>query len=224
MAEPTQMLILSIAASKSIEDSTSSAGKTWQQMLEIVRKSEGYKRLYWGRHVEKPDNVQLHIVRTLHEHHQTFLASPSCTTLTNLLKTLTTSPPTIRHALISEFSLSCKSLGKGAPVTGTAIYLKCTEGWDMAWARWVAFVQTVPGFLGIAGGHIIEAVNRHERAFIALVGWESVAVHDAYHHTRHFKEEGMKVLLDEAEGMYAYYGHIDFSHGEEKRGWGESKV
>jgi hypothetical protein len=61
MAEPTQMLVLSIPASKPIEDTTSPAGKTWQEILELIRKSEGYKRLYWGRHVEKPDNVQLHI-------------------------------------------------------------------------------------------------------------------------------------------------------------------
>jgi len=63
MAEPTQMLVLSIPASKPIEDPTSPAGTTWQEILELIRKSEGYKRLYWGRHVEKPDHVQLHIGR-----------------------------------------------------------------------------------------------------------------------------------------------------------------
>jgi hypothetical protein len=61
MAEPTQMLILSIPTSLTIEDPTSPAGKTWNEILDIVRKSEGYKRLYWGRHVEKTENVQLHI-------------------------------------------------------------------------------------------------------------------------------------------------------------------
>jgi hypothetical protein len=61
MAEPTQMLILSIPTSLPIEDPTSPAGKTWNEILDIVRKSEGYKRLYWGRHVEKLENVQLHI-------------------------------------------------------------------------------------------------------------------------------------------------------------------
>jgi hypothetical protein len=61
MAEPTQMLILSIPPSESIQDPTSSAGKVWQAILNIIRKSEGYKRLYWGRRVEKADNVQLHV-------------------------------------------------------------------------------------------------------------------------------------------------------------------
>ncbi len=63
---------------------------------------------------------------------------------------------------------------------------------------------------------MLESVNGHERAFIALVGWESVAVHEAYHHTRHFREEGRRVLLEPVEGGYAYYGHIGFSHAEEK--------
>ena len=64
MAEPTQMLILSIPTSLSIEDATSPAGKTWNEILDIVRKSQGFKRLYWGRHVEKQENVQLHIGTT----------------------------------------------------------------------------------------------------------------------------------------------------------------
>jgi hypothetical protein len=65
MAEPTQMLILAIPASKPIEDPTSPAGTTWQEILELIRKSERYQRLYWGRHVEKLDNVQLHIGKDL---------------------------------------------------------------------------------------------------------------------------------------------------------------
>lgn len=43
----------------------------------------------------------------------------------------------------------------------------------------------------------------------------------AYHHTRHFREEGRKVLLDEAEGGYAHYGHIAFAHHEAKGENGE---
>jgi hypothetical protein len=42
-----------------------------------------------------------------------------------------------------------------------------------------------------------------------------IADPQAYHHTRHFREEGRKVLLDEAEG-YAHYGHIAFTHHEDQ--------
>jgi hypothetical protein len=74
---------------------------------------------------------------------------------------------------------------------------------------------------------VLEAVNGNERSFIALVGWENVAIHEAYHHTRHFREEGRKVLLDEAEARYAYYGHIAFAHhevGKEVEGTGGAKL
>jgi hypothetical protein len=98
-------------------------------------------------------------------------------------------------------------------VTGTAIYLSTTTAWDMAWANWVSIVQHVPGFMGIAGGPVIEAVNGCERGFIALVGWENVEVHDAYHHTKHFRDR-RRILLDPAKDEYAYYGHIAFAHNE----------
>jgi hypothetical protein len=68
MAEPTQMLIVSIPTSKPIEDPASQAGKIWQEILELIRSSEGYRRLYWGRQVEKSENVQLHIGEDLLAH------------------------------------------------------------------------------------------------------------------------------------------------------------
>jgi hypothetical protein len=61
MAEPTQILTISLPPSTPIEDRTTSPGKTWQQILELIRLSPGYQRLYWGRHIEDPDKVQLHI-------------------------------------------------------------------------------------------------------------------------------------------------------------------
>jgi len=56
---------------------------------------------------------------------------------------------------------------------------------------------------------VIEAVGGHENCFIALVGWESVEVHEAYHRTEHFKQR-RRILLDPAKGGYALYGHIGF--------------
>lgn len=114
----------------------------------------------------------------------------------------------IRHAHVSEFSPKCKSLGKGSPVTGTAIYLSTDANWDAAWANWVSIVQHVPGFLGIAGGPVLETVDGHKNAFVALVGWENVEVHDAYHHTKHFRDR-RRILLDPCKG-FNYYGHIVF--------------
>lgn len=102
-------------------------------------------------------------------------------------------------------------------------------------------MQSVPGFLGIAGGPVLEAVEedsgrRHsngngngggdsdsegkgglvwrERCFVALVGWENVRVHEEYHHTRHFRER-RGILLGPAKGGFVGYGHIAFGGSSE---------
>lgn len=165
---------------------------------------------------ENPELIQNAVRETLQDHHD-FKASPASLKYERLVSKLVSGHITIRYAAVKEFSAGCASLGKGSPVTGTAIYLGTTPDWDSAWAKWIGIVQHVPGFMGIAGGYMIEPVDGHEKAFIALVGWENVEVHDAYHHTEHFRER-RRILLDPCE-RYNYYGHIAFADsGAEKKG------
>lgn len=117
---------------------------------------------------------------------------------------------TIRHAVLTENSPNCQALGKGAPVTGTAIYLGTDEAWDAAWALWATIVPHVQGCLGISGGYIIEPIEGHERCFIAWVGWENVEVHSAYHHTEHFRERS--IILRQGHKGFREYGHAAFNH------------
>jgi hypothetical protein len=147
------------------------------------------------------------------EDHLGFKNSSEGAEYEKLVAKIANDDPIIRYAAVSEFSPGCKSLGKGAPVTGTAIYLSTTPEWDAAWAKWVDIVQHVPGFLGIAGGPMIGEVDGHKNAFIALVGWENVEVHNAYHHTQHFRER-RRILLDPAE-RFDHYGHIAFGDSDD---------
>lgn len=161
------------------------------------------------------------------QHHKTFLSSPAFKSLTTLAtsisppssKTTSLPPPlTIRHALLHAYhpSHASQSLGLGAPVTGTAVYfITSPPVWDAAYAKWSTIVPSVPGFMGISGGYIEEPVDGKEKSFIALVGWESVAAHDAYHRTLHFKANAG--VLAEGQGGYAEYGHIAFAQ-EDGRG------
>jgi hypothetical protein len=76
--------------------------------------------------------------------------------------------------------------------------------------------------MGIAGGPVLEAVkDRHgkmqERCYVAVVGWENVEVHDAYHHTQHFWDR-RRILLDPAKGGFVGYGHIAFGSSSEGEG------
>ena len=61
MAEATQMIILPIPISSNLDDATSKDGKAWQEVLNFIKKQPGFQRVYWGRQVETPEKVQLHI-------------------------------------------------------------------------------------------------------------------------------------------------------------------
>ena len=52
-----------IPTSSKLDDKASPEGKSWEEALNVIRQQPGYQRLYWGRQVETPENVQLHIGR-----------------------------------------------------------------------------------------------------------------------------------------------------------------
>lgn len=134
--------------------------------------------------------------------------------------------PTIRHAYIGEYLPGVKSLGKGAPFTGTAIYLDLDgPKWDEAWKRWATIISHVKGYMGIAGGPIVEDVDGYKNCFIALVGWSSIEEHEAYHHTKDFAEK-RHILHDagRSKKKFTRYGHIAFENGETEEGKVESKL
>ncbi|KAJ5708995.1 hypothetical protein N7493_010329 [Penicillium malachiteum] len=217
-AVPTQMIIIPIKDDLHIDDPTSKEGHIWAQVLEILQKWGGFHRLYWGRHNEEQGQVHLHIVReSLHQHYA-LLASPDWQQIITQLAGLGVSSAlalTVRHAMISEFSSNPKSLGNGAPVTGTAIYLTPDpEGWEKTWALWTSIVSTVPGCIGVTGGWMVEPVEGN-LSYIVYVGWESVEVHDSYHHTRHFRERA--IVLREHNAGYREYGHVVFNHSRSRR-------
>lgn len=112
--------------------------------------------------------------------------------------------------MMSEFTPQPKALGNGAPVTGTAIYLTPDPaGWEATWALWTTIVPKVPGCLGVTGGWMVEPMEE-QLCYVVYVGWESVEVHDAYHHTNHFRQR--VVILREHNEGYREYGHVAFKH------------
>ena len=50
--QPTQIITILIRESASIEDSNTDDGKVWNAALDILESSEGFRALYWGKHVE----------------------------------------------------------------------------------------------------------------------------------------------------------------------------
>ena len=61
VAPVTEIDILPISVDFKLDDAASAEGKTWNELLNLIKSSRGYEGLYWGRQVETPGNVQLHI-------------------------------------------------------------------------------------------------------------------------------------------------------------------
>ncbi|KAH7035867.1 uncharacterized protein B0I36DRAFT_382491 [Microdochium trichocladiopsis] len=89
----TQILYLDVDPARNLEDESTRDGKLWAEMLDLLQDSPGFKRLYWGRRLEEPEKVQIHVVRDTIDAHQTFLSSPSFQQdLINKIRRLTVLP------------------------------------------------------------------------------------------------------------------------------------
>lgn len=164
-------------------------------------------------------------VRDTLQQHYSLLSSPEWAHLTQQLSNLFTPPSTsspsaitVRHAQISDFTPYPQGLGKGAPVTGTAIYLAVddpADGWERVWALWTTLISRVRGCLGCSGGWVVEPVDGHARCYTVWVGWESVEIHDAYHYTKDFWKK--RVILGLHNLGWREYGHVAFTEGRSRR-------
>ncbi|KAI1857705.1 hypothetical protein JX265_011120 [Neoarthrinium moseri] len=219
MASPvTQIHYLTIDTSKDLTDTDSEAGKAWTRALDLLEHFSGFRRLYWGRSPEDETKVQLHVVRDTRAQHQAFLSSPEHTAFQAILQTLVSSsspsPPLVRHAQLRDFTPGSQALGCGAPVSGTAVYVSTDAAWhEGAWPLWTHIVPAVDGCLGCSGGPLEEVVDGHGSCYLVYVGWETVAKHDAYHHTRHFARHG--IILRKGNKGWREYGHVRFEGARE---------
>ena len=159
------------------------------------------------------------------------------TALLQLLSTSGSKSPiqAIRYARLTDLTPKSQALGRGAPFTGTAIYLKPTAAWNEgAWPLWTHIVRHIDGCLGCSGGPLsapvellegpVLAENRYKQSevkkgekwdgYLVYVGWESVEKHEAYHHTKHFAEH--RVVLRCGNEGFAEYGHVVFEGRRER--------
>ncbi|KAK5070316.1 hypothetical protein LTR70_010686 [Exophiala xenobiotica] len=218
-----------------IKDLSSNAGKIWSRALDAVTKSEGYQMLFWGRCVEQPEKVQLHVVRSSLSQHCLYLESEAYRALLDHVSSLVNPavPPVVRHVNPMANYTSSPTTAFRAPVTGTAIYTRTTPAWHQgSWPCWTHIVRHVKGCTGIAGGKLLEPFDAKvstrlagasaprkahksgsmpeqiEDCFLVYVGWETIKAHTDYHHTKHFRDHSI-VLTIGNEG-WREYGHVKF--------------
>lgn len=89
----TQIFYLVIPPHEKLGNKTSKAGQQWSHVLDVLETSPGYQRLYWGRRLEEPENVQLHVGQ--------FIAPSSALEARDIVEiwiTRTNSPSSPRHS------------------------------------------------------------------------------------------------------------------------------
>lgn len=57
----TQILYVDIPPSSDLGNISTELGQIWAKLLDSIASSPGFVRLYWGRRLEEPEKVQLHI-------------------------------------------------------------------------------------------------------------------------------------------------------------------
>ncbi|KAK8029828.1 hypothetical protein PG993_011119 [Apiospora rasikravindrae] len=217
----TQVLYVDIPPSSDLADKSTEPGLKWAKLLNTIACSPGFVRLYWGRRLEEPEKVQLHIVKdTLANHHSFFALSDYVNETLPVLKSLAVpgSPISIRHMSLAQQALANPFSNSllGYPI-GTAIYKSCNDAWhEGAWPLWTHVVRHIPGCLGIAGGQVHEPVDGMVGSYCVYVGWQTVRHHDDYHHTDHFKKHS--VILRIGHEGWTEYGHVVFMGIRESAG------
>ena len=115
---------------------------------------------------------------------------------------------------MQEFTPNCQALAKGAPFTGSAIYVGTDAAWhEGAWPLWTHLVRYIDGCLGCAGGKLVEPVDGFENSYIVYVGWETIEKHEHVHTLKWF--ENRKVILALGNKGYREYGHVKFEGSRE---------
>jgi hypothetical protein len=154
-------------------------------------------------------------VRSELSQHQDFSKSPKYAQFKAIIQDLVvpSTEPFVRHAYLEDFTTNPQALGKGAPFTGSAIYVGTDEAWVHAWPLWTHIVRYIDGCLGCTGGKLIESVDGFDNNYIVYVGWETIKKHDDYHHTKHFAQNG--IVLRKGNKGYREYGHVRFDGSRE---------
>lgn len=128
------------------------------------------------------------------------------------LMTIVDGPLTMHHANLTPHPPTA-ALGAASPVTEifTCYLEKENEGFQSKVEQLIkATSDNAEGFKGWAGGWVLEDVKYKEKkgkAYVGLVGWESVEAHMAFRETQAFKDN-INVLREDPLGIDVH--HTEF--------------
>lgn len=116
----------------------------------------------------------------------------------------------MRHANLTPHPPTA-ALGTASPVTEVlTCYFgeKGDEGFESKYKQVIKITsENAEGFKGAVGGWVVEDVEyegKKGKAFVGLVGWESVEAHMAYRETQAFKDN-IHLLTEDSLGLDVHH-------------------
>ena len=126
--------------------------------------------------------------------------------------TIVDGPLTMNHANLTPHPPTA-AVGAAAPVTEvlTIYFEKVDDGFEGKWNEVVkACSDHAEGFKAGAGGWVVEDVEyegKKRKAYVGLIGWESVEAHHAFRGTEAFKNN-IRLLTEGTLGREVH--HTEF--------------
>ncbi|CAD6573718.1 MAG: hypothetical protein ASARMPREDX12_006216 [Alectoria sarmentosa] len=232
MAPATELATIPLASGAAIEDADSPAGKVWQSTLDTVSQQDGFQRAYYGREVENQSVLQLFIGSSIPsspptnhatdtstptdwdslDHHKQFIGSPTYGPFAKHLMTIVDGPLTMLHANFAPHPPTA-ALGTASPVTEvlTFYFEGENDGFDSKLRQFIKVISdNAEGFKAASGGWVIEDVEykgKKGKAYVAILGWESVEAHMNFRETQTFKDS-INIVRADPLGMEVH--HTEF--------------
>lgn len=209
MAPATELATIPIASGAAVEDPNSSAGKVWQSTLDTVSQQDGFQRLYWGREVENQSVIQLFIDWDSFDAHKNFMASPTYGPFAKHLMTIVDGPFSMYHANLTPHPPTA-AVGTASPVTEvlTCYFEKEDDGFESKVNQLIKVIsENAEGFKAASGGWVIEDVEyegKKGKAYVGVLGWESVEAHMSFRETQAFKDN-IHLLRGDPLGMEVHH-------------------
>lgn len=219
----TEVATLPLSPRATIEDASSSAGKTWKSIVDTILAQEGCQHVYWGRQVETPNTLDLFIDWDSVGSHKKFMAAPTYGPFIDKFSSILDGEITLYHA---HFTPHTPSSALSRTPQSTTEYITFyfpsnlsehdISSWDQVFSK---FTQTLTrhadGFIAFASGWVVEelydeAVMGNAAVFAAVFEWNSVESHNKYRETKEFKESIIG-LRNASKARYMH--HVTFQTG-----------
>jgi len=193
----TEIAILPIASTTTIEDISTKAGETWASLQETTRNAPGCQSLYWSRWVEDKEMVQLMINWESLEAHQGFRATPDFPAFEQRFVSLMNGRPSMYHAPLVPPQSAIKVF-MAPTVEIVTMYCsseisegekkKCSQNFETFLKQLMVDAE---GIVAEVNGWVIEQTDFKDEkalAFVCCIGWESIEKHVAHRQTKSFME------------------------------------